>query len=176
MRSLFQHRRLVARILLVDDEEDIRDMLSQALELADHKVDTAASATAAVALAARKDYDVAIIDYVLPGKRGLDLLQELRSAHPFLRSFIISGQIDHDVYDAADLERQLKDRIAADRYLPKPARIEDLLAAIEAVMAPATAGDWQRMAANVVASQTVKAKEVKEMDKALRKAKKKPGK
>jgi DNA-binding response OmpR family regulator len=151
-------------------------MLVQALERNGHRVETAASAAEATALASKKDYDVAIIDYVLPGKRGLDLLQDLRKAQPFLRSIIISGQIDHDVFDAADLERQLKDRIAADRYLPKPARIDDLTAAIEAVMAPTTAGDWQTMAANAVASQSVKAKEVKEMDQALRKAKKKRGK
>jgi DNA-binding response OmpR family regulator len=166
----------VARILLVDDEQDIRDMFARALERIGHKVDTAASAPEAIALASKKDYDVAIIDYVLPGKRGLDLLQELRKAHPFLRSIIISGQIDHDVFDAADLEQKLKDRTAADRYLPKPARLDDLTAAIETVMAPMTAGDWQQMAANAVASQAVKAKEVKEMDQALRKARKKRSK
>ena len=162
----------MAVILLVDDEQDIRDMVGQALTRLGHKVELAGSASEAAALVAKKTFDLAIIDYVLPGKRGLDLLQDLRKVNPFLRSIIMSGQIDHDVVDAADLEKQLKERIAADRYLAKPTRLEDLTAAINEVMAPTAAGDWQKMAANAVAAQTVRSKEVKDMDRVMRKAKK----
>jgi DNA-binding NtrC family response regulator len=166
----------VARILLVDDEQDIRDMFAQALTRAGHKVEVAASAKEAMELATKRTFDVAVIDFVLPGKRGLDLLQELRKSRPFLRSVIISGQIDHDVLDASDLEKQLKDRIAADRYLPKPTRFEDLQAAIEELMAPSTKGDWKELAANAAAAQSVRSKEVKDMDRAMRKARKRPDK
>jgi DNA-binding NtrC family response regulator len=166
----------VARILLVDDEKDIRDMFAQALTRIGHTVEVAASANEAIELTARKTFDVAVIDFVLPGKRGLDLLQELRKSRPFLRSIIISGQIDHDVFDAADLEKQLKDRIAADRYLAKPTRFEDLQAAIEEVMAPTTKGDWKEIAANAAAAQSVRSKEIKDLDRAMRKARKRPDK
>src|SRR5450759_2913230 len=121
----------MARILLVDDEKDIRDMFFDALKLHGHQVDVAASAEEAMKHAASRSYEVAVIDYVLPDKRGLDLLQDLRGRQPFLRSSIISGQIDHDVLDAGELEKKLKERIAADRYLPKPTSVEGLVQAID---------------------------------------------
>jgi DNA-binding response OmpR family regulator len=166
----------MARILLVDDEPDIRKLLAEALALKGHHVDVAASADEASSLAATESYEVAIIDYVLPGKRGLDLLKDLRVRQPFLRSIIISGQIDHDILNASDLEKQLQERIVADRYLPKPASIESLVNAIREVLEPSESGDWQKMAANAAASTKVKSKDVRELDKALRQAQKKPEK
>lgn len=166
----------MARVLLIDDEEDIRAMLLAGLKLRGHKVDVAASAEEAMQLAGKNDYEVAVVDYVLPGKRGLDLLRDLKRKNPFLRSVVMSGQIDHDVLNAGELEKQLKERIAADRYLPKPTSIEGLSNAIDEVLQPAKNGNWKRMAADAVASDRVKTKHVKQMDRALRKARKKPGK
>lgn len=161
----------MARILLVDDEADIRAMLSDALRLRGHAIDVAANAAEAMNLAEHNNYEVAVIDYVLPGKRGLDLLQELREKQPFLRSIVISGQVDHDVLNASDLEKQLRERLAADRYLPKPTNVDDLHRVIGEILTPAAQGDWQRLAADAVAAKAVKGKAVREMDKKLRKAK-----
>ena len=163
----------MARILLVDDEEDVRAMLSDGLRLAGHQVDVAASAEEALTLARQNSYEVAILDYLMPGKRGLELLHDLRRIHQFLRSIIITGQVDHDVLDAHELERQLKERILADRYIPKPASMDSLTRAIDEVLRPAAAGDWQRLAADAVAAQEVKPKDVKQMDRTMRKARKK---
>jgi DNA-binding response OmpR family regulator len=163
----------VARLLLVEDEDDIRNMLRDALILRGHEVDVAASASAALGLAKTTTYEVAIIDYVLPGKRGLDLLHELRTRQPFLRSVIISGQIDHDVLDARTVEAQLKERIAADRYLAKPASVDSLVRAIDEVLEPTREGNWKRMAADAVATQNVRAKDVRAADRTLRKHRKK---
>jgi DNA-binding NtrC family response regulator len=149
-------------------------MLLAALKRKGHKVDIAASAEEATKLAASRNYDIAVIDYVLPGKRGLDLLHEMRRRHPFLKSIIISGQIDHDVLDAGEVEKQLSERIAADRYLPKPTTIESLERAIQEISKPAEDGNWQKMAADAVAAKRVKGKHVKDMDRALRKARRKP--
>lgn len=165
----------MAKILLVDDEKDVREMLRDALKLRGHSVDIAASAEDALKLARDRTYDVAVVDYVLPGKKGLDLVHELRERQPFMRSIIISGQIDHDALDAAELEKQLKDRIAADRYLSKPTSIETLSQAIVDVTKPATDGDWKKMASNAMAGKKVKAKHVKDMNRVLSKARKKPG-
>jgi DNA-binding NtrC family response regulator len=161
----------MARILLVDDEPDIRTMLYDALRLRGHVVDVAAGADDAIRLASLNNYEVAVIDYVLPGRRGLDLLQDLRSKQPFLRSVIISGQIDHDILNASDLEKELRERIAADRYLSKPANVDDLTRVIGEVLEPALQGNWQQIAADAIAAKAVKGKDVKEMDKKLRKAK-----
>jgi len=71
------------------------------------------------------------------------------------------------------LEKQLKERIAADRYLPKPTNIDDLTRVIAEILKPAAQGNWQQLAADALAAKAVKGKNVKEMDKKLRKAKKK---
>jgi DNA-binding response OmpR family regulator len=164
----------MARILLVDDEPDIRDMLRDALELAGHDVDTAATATDALREAAKKNYHVAIVDYVLPGKRGLDLVQELKSQHPFIRSIIISGQIDHDILNTVDLENELKERVSVDRYIAKPADVKAILGAITQLLEPSANSDWKSMAADAVAAKTVKKKDVRELDRTLQSSKRKP--
>lgn len=165
----------MARILLVEDEKDIREMLRDALHLRHHQVDCAETAPAALELSKKTSYEVAIIDYVLPGMRGLDLLQKLRQDNPFLRSIIISGEIDHDVLDRKEVERQLKERIAADRYLPKPVSQDRLIQMIDEVLAPTSGNqiDWKRISADSVAIRRVKTKDIREMDKALNKNRRK---
>lgn len=163
----------MARILLVDDEEDVRVALAEALTLAGHHVDTAASASEALSLADSTTYSVAVIDYVLPGKKGLDLLHSLRAKDPFIRSIIISGQIDHDVLDAAEVEKQLRNQIAADRYLSKPTSVSNLLSSIEEVLQSSSAGDWQQMAEHAVSAHAVTKKKVGEADRNLRAIRKK---
>ena len=164
----------MARVLLVDDEDDVRVMLRDALKLRGHVVDTAATADEAIKLAGANPYDVAVVDYVLPGaKKGIDLLHELRVRFPFMRSIIISGQIDHDTLNASELEKQLKERIAADRYLAKPTSTQALGQAIEDLTKPAQDGNWREMASRALSASNVRKKHVKEMNRVLNKATKK---
>src|SRR4051812_33585477 len=109
----------MAHVLLVDDETDTLDSLGRALTLLGHSVDTAASSEKAIEFADRRgySYDVAIVDYLLPGMRGLELVRKLREHNAFLRSIIISGQVDHETLTPLELERQLKEEVAIDRYL-----------------------------------------------------------
>jgi CheY-like chemotaxis protein len=166
----------MAQILIVDDEADIREMLRDALLLHGHEIDLAESSDAAIALAKEKPFDIAVIDYVLPGMRGLDLLVELHKLNPFLRAIIISGQIDHDDLNANELEQQLKERIAADRYLPKPVSGPDLLHAIDDLYQPGAKIDWKKVAGDAVATQKVKSKDVRALDRTMKKSRRKPTK
>lgn len=165
----------MTRILIVEDEADIRNMLADALRLRHHIVDCARNAASALQLSETNSYDVAIVDYVLPGMRGLDLLQELRRTNPFVRSIIISGEIDHDALDRAEVERQLKEKIAADHYLAKPVTGDSLLQAIDEVLQPLSGKqiDWKQVAANAITTSRVKKKDVREVDKTLIKNRKK---
>jgi CheY-like chemotaxis protein len=160
------------RVLLVDDEPDIRSLLRDALKLRGYSVDIAADAPEAISLGEKRNYDVAIIDFVLPGMRGLELQQHLRENQPFIRSIIISGQIDHDVLSTTELEGQLKDQVAADRYLPKPVALEDLDRAIREVLTPVSSGDWKILAKDALAGSRVTKSSVKVLEGRLKKAKK----
>jgi DNA-binding response OmpR family regulator len=163
------------RILLVDDEQDIREMLGDALTMRHHVVELAASATEALALGKNTAFDIAIIDYVLPGMRGLDLLQELRKHNPFIRSIIISGQIDHDSVDPKEIEKKLKERIVADRYFPKPVATDVLAQAVNALCKASTGRvvDWQKIALGAVAGRAVKKKDIQAADRELRRHRRK---
>ena len=165
----------MARILIVDDELDVRNMLRDALTLRGHHVDATDKAATALDLAAATAYDIAIIDYVLPDLRGLDLLHRLHKKQPFMRSIVISGQIDHDVLDARELEKKLKDRVAADRYLPKPVSVDNLVQTISEVLEGVTGNnvDWKKVASDASATWAVRAKDLKEMNRTLNKNRKK---
>jgi two-component system phosphate regulon response regulator PhoB len=167
----------VARILLVDDERDIREMLRDALVLRHHSVDLAESGEAALKLVKNTPpHDIAIIDYVLPGIRGLELLHELRKTNRFLRSIMISGQIDHDTIDTVELEKQLKEQVAVEIYLSKPVSVKRLVEAIQILSSPVSGDhvDWQKLAEHALETRRVKAKHVANMEKTLDKKRRKP--
>ncbi len=67
-----------ARILLVDDEQDIVDTVKYSLELRGHVVDVAYDGPSALAKARRGHYDVMILDVMLPGKNGYEVSRLLK--------------------------------------------------------------------------------------------------
>jgi DNA-binding NtrC family response regulator len=80
-----------SRILIVDDEQNLRLMLGQMLELAGHEVDAVASGEDAVARLRDRTVDVVFLDVRLPGIDGLATLTALRKAHPDLGVIMMSG-------------------------------------------------------------------------------------
>jgi CheY-like chemotaxis protein len=66
------------RVLVVEDHDDMRELLIQVLSLSGYEVNQAASADAALAVAADWPFDLAVIDIGLPRKNGIELMRELR--------------------------------------------------------------------------------------------------
>src|SRR5205814_3803101 len=66
------------RVLVVEDHDDMRELLTQVLELSGYEVGEASSADAALRLAAQWAFDLALIDIGLPRKDGIQLMRELR--------------------------------------------------------------------------------------------------
>ncbi len=67
------------RILLVDDEAEMADPLSQALRREGHEVDVAYDGGEGSQLAQQEHYDLLILDWMLPQRSGLEICQQLRS-------------------------------------------------------------------------------------------------
>lgn len=155
----------MARIILVDDEIDNRNMLRDALVRKGHEVVVAGDAREAMALPPKPPFEVAIIDYVLPGMKGLSLLNQLRKKYSSIRSIIISGQIDDDILRPSVVEDQLREKTLADRYLPKPFSTEALVSAIEEVMTGPKSGQVNR--------DKIPSGAVKKINKVLKKGRKK---
>jgi CheY-like chemotaxis protein len=78
-------------ILVVEDEECIRDVLRQMLEQADCRVLEAGDAETALRLAEEESPDLVLMDYILPGLDGHQALQELHSSNPGLPVIFITG-------------------------------------------------------------------------------------
>jgi signal transduction histidine kinase/ActR/RegA family two-component response regulator len=113
------------RVLVVEDNEDVRDMLQVALAADGHQVEVAGDGVQAMAAAARRPPEVAIIDIGLPGMDGCTLARALRAGHGAgLRLIALTGYgLDEDLRRSADA--------GFEAHLVKPvdlARLAELLA------------------------------------------------
>ena len=78
-------------VLVVDDEQAIREILKQFISQRGYRVTTAASAKDALALIAGEPFDVALIDLKLPDRAGLDLVEPLARANPHAKCIIMTA-------------------------------------------------------------------------------------
>ena len=84
------------RVLIVDDESDIRDVVSEFLESVGHHVDSVASGREAILRIGTSPvpYDVALVDWTMPGISGRDVLAEIARTSPTTRLVIATGKVD----------------------------------------------------------------------------------
>ena len=109
------------RILLVEDEHDIRSFLKQALTEAGYQVDLAPDGRSAEALAVAHSYDILIVDLGLPDQDGITLILRLRQMGMAAPVLILSARRSVD-----DRVRGLEQ--GGDDYLTKPFALAELLA------------------------------------------------
>src|SRR5689334_17729424 len=102
-----------ARILVVDDDPKIRQMLSRYLEDEGFSVDLAEGGTAARDALARHAIDLVLLDLVLPGEDGLFLAKEFRGLNSHIGIIMVTGRSDM-VDTVVGLE------VGADDYIAKP--------------------------------------------------------
>ncbi len=113
-----------ARVLLVDDEPAVCEILGQELTGEGFSCDARYDADSALALLAREPFDIVVSDLRMPGKSGLELLGEVRKKYPHAAFLMVTGVDDVRV----GIEAMKKG--AAD-YLVKPVDGEGLLASVE---------------------------------------------
>ncbi len=117
----------MSTILVVDDEPHIREIVGSYLAREGHAVTYAADGDAALAAALATDPDLLVLDVMLPGRSGFDVLRELRAAGR--RSAVILLTARDDVIDrVAGLE------IGADDYVTKPFEPREIVARVGAVL------------------------------------------
>lgn len=80
-----------AKVLLVDDEEQFLKALSQRLEGRGMKIEAASSGEDALRQAKGKDFDAIVLDLVMPGLDGLEVLKQLREENPDLQIIMLTG-------------------------------------------------------------------------------------
>jgi DNA-binding NtrC family response regulator len=112
------------RILVIDDDADLRESITILLNRAGFVVDAVENGEEAIEKSKLNSYNVALIDIVLPDINGIDLLKKLKEINHSIRNIIITG--------FASLGNAVKAlNLGADSYLIKPIASETLLDSIQ---------------------------------------------
>ena len=121
-------RQLVApTVLVIEDDEAIREGLVDALSFEGYSVEQAATAPAGREAALRSACSFVLLDLMLPGGDGFEVLKDIRRARPSLPVIILTAR-------GREAERVQGLRLGADDYVVKPFSVRELLARVEAVM------------------------------------------
>jgi DNA-binding response OmpR family regulator len=115
------------QILTIEDDAAIRRGIVDALDFAGYSTIQAGHGQEGLEQAIRSDYDLLLLDLVLPGKGGLEILREVRVARPTVPVIILSARGD-------ERDRVQGLRLGADDYVVKPFSVKELLARVEAVL------------------------------------------
>ena len=115
------------KVLVVDDDPRLRDLLRRYLSENQFAVSLAHDANAMNALLLREPFDLIVLDLMLPGEDGLSIVRRLRAASDRTPIIMLTAKGD-------EVDRIVGLEVGADDYLPKPFNPRELLARIHAVL------------------------------------------
>src|SRR5579871_4300369 len=124
--------RIMTSVLLIDDDSELSKLLEEYLEEEQFQLEAAYDGVSGLAKAMEGPYAVVILDVMLPGMSGLDVLKQLRqkSAVPVL---MLTAR-------GSELDRILGLELGADDYLPKPFNPRELVARLRAILRRSASG------------------------------------
>jgi two-component system OmpR family response regulator len=115
------------KVLVIDDEPGVRELISEALSISEITAVQAADGLEALSFLRRERFDLLILDVNMPKLDGLALLEKLRTEGMSVPVLMLSARADK-----ADINQGL--RTGADDYLTKPFSIEELVLRVKAIM------------------------------------------
>ena len=115
-----------ARILLVDDDAELASMLSEYLTVEGFETVCAYTGELGIEQAARQSFDAIVLDVMLPGVNGIEVLRRLRERSP-VPVLMLTARGDH-------VDRIVGLELGADDYVPKPCPPRELVARLRAIL------------------------------------------
>jgi DNA-binding NtrC family response regulator len=120
----------VARVLVVDDEEEIRSAMARALQRAGHEALEAANGSEGLELLKAQPVDLVITDLVMPEMEGMQFIRELAQLRPGTRVIAVSGG---GLWDKRSL-LAVAEMLGAIRTLSKPFELKEFLSLVDEVL------------------------------------------
>lgn len=116
-----------ARILVVDDEDELRTLLTDIIIKAGYEAATASDGDEAIGMVKKTKYDVALLDIKMPNLSGIEVLKYIQEHSRDTKAIILTGY--------ADLKHAMEAReYGAHDFISKPYKIEDVLTTIKRVL------------------------------------------
>jgi len=120
--------KLKARILIVDDEADLRTLLHHILTAQGYQITDAADGEEAIELIKRQKFDIALLDIQMPNINGIQVLKYIKEHSPQTKAVMLTGY--------ADLKHAMEAKeFGARDFIGKPYKLEDVLSTIEHILA-----------------------------------------
>ncbi len=116
-----------AGILIVDDDCDLSSMLAEFLGNEGFQVAATSEGGSALGLIGERPFDLVLLDVMLPGSSGFDVLREIRRRKPYLPVLMLTAR-------GETIDRVLGLELGADDYLPKPFDPRELAARVRAIL------------------------------------------
>ena len=115
------------KILIVDDDREFRDHLIEVLKEEGYQIESASSAKEAYALLSAVEFDIVLLDYLMPKQSGVDAISEIKRLRPKVKVIMVTAfaSIEHAI-DA--IKRGATD------YISKPFKIDNLLLTLRRVL------------------------------------------
>jgi CheY-like chemotaxis protein len=121
----------MARILVIDDDDQVREMLRQMIRNAGYEVEVAADGDVGMAMYRNNPADLIVTDIIMPEKDGWEAIVELRRAYPAVKIIAISGGARVGPYSYLAIAK----RFGAQKVFAKPLEKTELLQAIGELLA-----------------------------------------
>jgi len=119
---------MTERVLIVDDEPFVRQLVRDTLEKKGFTTGIAADGEEALALLDEEDFGVVLTDVVMPGMDGFELLKRIKKRHPGTKVVILTGYARQQQISEFYLH-------GADEYLAKPFQVHELIGVLERLVA-----------------------------------------
>lgn len=114
----------MAKVLVVEDDEFLQELLAECLSACDHTVELAGTGKDALALIGAGSYDVILLDWQLPDMEGTSILKQYRSDEGKAKVVMLTGM--------RDKAEEVK-RLGADEFLAKPFKMHEVINVLEKV-------------------------------------------
>ena len=114
------------KILVVDDEPAIRELLSSFLEIMDYEVESASNGKDAIEIIEKNNFSIIISDVKMPDINGIDLLKKVKEFNKKIEVILITGFPNNE-----DREQALK--LGAYAYIPKPFKLQIIANILEEI-------------------------------------------